>query len=258
MDNEAFGMNIESSRLSRSGEWILGEKLYDRWLKRRFPVLWFLGKPGTGKTYLTSRILASIRQGAGLAGYFYIRESMNTQHTLEVILKTIAYQITGLHETYRGHAIAACKVGNNLLAQESIWESLFLKPFTNDKTKPLFVVIDGIDEATPENQPALSRADVEIFIRKRVMEISLLQKMRPRPSKKLKGDITKTLSDSFDGMFMLAKLMLAEVKDMNKPALIRKALAKPSRGLDDIFKRVITQVTDRKNSEIAWALSNPL
>ncbi|KAK7180111.1 hypothetical protein DPSP01_012308 [Paraphaeosphaeria sporulosa] len=296
-DNEAFGKNIEASRISRSGDWILKERLFDKWFQREFPVLWVLGKPGTGKTYLASRIVSHIRQNSGLASFFYIREGMNTQHDPESILKAIAYQVTGLYGAYREQAVAVCNDGDSLLLPKSLWESLFVKPFNTGAAKPLFVVIDGLDEATTKNQelivklaknlsdmrsktrknpviqllllgrpdldynvsnvwrgekrrpkilhiePSMSRSDVERFIKKGVTEgIPLLQKMRPGPSKRLRREIVKTLSDSSDGMFMLAKLMLAEVKDMNKPELVREALSKPPQGLDEMFRRVVARL----------------
>ena len=52
----------------------------------------------------------------------------------------------------------------------------------------------------------------------------------------------KTLVDSSDGMFMLAKLMPAEMKDMNKPELIREPLPKPPQCLDDVFRRVVARL----------------
>ncbi len=298
-DNEVFHAGIESSRIKLSGDWLLKERLFNKWVRMEFPVLWILGKPGTGKTYLASRVISHLRQSS-VASYFYIREGMNTQHTPEVILKTIANQIAGLHDAYRTLAIAVCKNDKSLLSPNSIWDSLFVKPFRTDAvaSRPLFVVIDGVDEATMGNQellvkmakslsdsrsngrklpaiqllllgrpdldynvsnawsgerrrpkiihvqPSLSKADIERFIKKGVDEgIPLLKKMRPVPSKRLRREIITTLGDSSDGMFMLAKLMLAEIKDMNKPELIREALAKPPSGLDDMLKRVITRLT---------------
>ncbi|KAK4169600.1 hypothetical protein QBC43DRAFT_330021 [Cladorrhinum sp. PSN259] len=317
-DNDVFHAGIESSRMKQSGDWLRKEKLFDKWVQMGFPVLWILGKPGTGKTYLASRVIQNLQQSPspGTVGYFYIREGMNTQHTPEVVLKTIAYQITGLHDAYRELAIAACKDGNSLLSPNSIWDSLFVKPFKADTvaSKPLFVIIDGVDEATPGNQellvkmakslsdlrskrgklpaiqllllgrpdldynvsnawwgererpkiihvqPSSSKADIERFIKKGVDGgIPLLKKMGQGHSKRLRREIITTLSDSSDGMFMLAKLMLAEIKDMNKPELIREALAKSPLGLDDMFKRVITRLTvvggfDKKdlNELIMW------
>ncbi|KAJ2977048.1 hypothetical protein NUW58_g7926 [Xylaria curta] len=302
VDNDAFHANIEASRIKLSGDWLLDEKLFGKWARMEIPVLWVVGKPGTGKTYLASRVISYLRQSPSpnATGYFYIREGMNTQHTPQIILKTIASQITGLHDAYRKLAIAVCQDDKSLFSPSSIWENLFVKPFKAETVtpRPLFVVIDGIDEATRENQellikmakslsdsrshkrklpaiqllllgrpeidydvsnawrgeerrpntihlkPSLSKADVRKFITKGVDEgIPLLKKMRQRPSKQLRKAIIMTLSESSDGMFMLAKLMLAEIKDMNKPELIRQALAKPPLGLEDMFKRVITRLT---------------
>ncbi|OQV10796.1 NACHT domain-containing protein [Cladophialophora immunda] len=314
-DNEAFGKDVESSRLKQSGYWLLKEKLYDKWVRMEFPVLSILGKPGTGKTYLASRVISHLQQSDGIATYFYIREGMNTHHTPEVILKTIAYQITRLDDAYHKLAVAICRSDKSLLSQDSIWKSLLLKPFEVDTSRPLFIVIDGVDEATPRNQellvkmarnlsdlrssnrsnlpaiqllllgrpdldynisnawrgegsrpkiihvePSLSKADIEIFIKKAVKEdIPLLHRMPQGRANRLRIHIIKSLGDSADGMFMLAKLMVAEIKDMNKPELIREALAKPPQGLDDMFKRVITRLTvmggfDKKdlNELIMW------
>lgn len=296
-DNEAFGKNIESSRLPRSGDWLLEEPLYEAWFRSEFPVLWILGRPGTGKTYLASRVLSHLKDSSELTSFFYIREGMNAQHTPDVILKTVAYQLTGLGKSYREHAVSVCRDESNLFRPESVWDNLFVNQFNEGDKGPLYIIIDGVDEATLENQellvklakrlsdqrstsesspaiqlmllgrpdldynvsnvwrgekrrpkiiqiqPSLSQTDVERFIKKGVTEsIPLLQKMRPGPAKRLRREITKTLGETSDGMFMLAKLMLAEVKDMNKPELIREALDKPPSGLDDMFKRVIMRL----------------
>lgn len=318
-DNEVFHAGVESSRIKNSGGWLQKDKLFEKWVQMEFPVLWILGRPGTGKTYLASWVIQHLRKespASGVTCYFYIREGMNTQHTPEVILKTIANKITELHDAYRNLAIAACEDGKSLLSPDSIWNSLFVKPFRADlvATRPMFVVIDGVDEATPANQellvkmaknlfdlrlksrklpaiqllllgrpdldynvsnawrgerrrpkiihiqPSSSKADIERFIRKGVDEgIPLLKKLRLRDSKRLRKEIITRLSDSSDGMFMIAKLMLAEIKDMNKPELIRKALEKPPQGLDDMFKRVITRLMvvggfdkDDLNELIVW------
>jgi hypothetical protein len=151
-DNEAFGKNIEDSRLLRSGDWILKEELYEKWFRMEFPVLWILGKPGTGKIYLASRILSHIRQNSGLASFFYIREGMNSKHTPELILKVIAYQITRLDETYRERVVGVLKNEGNLSPPESIRNNLFIKRLSDGEAKTVFVVLDGVDEAALHNQ----------------------------------------------------------------------------------------------------------
>ncbi|KAF3005733.1 hypothetical protein E8E13_006435 [Curvularia kusanoi] len=300
-DNEKFGKDIESSRLSQSGAWVLEEELYKQWYTMKFPVLWVLGQPGAGKTYLASRIISEIRGKSHLMSYFYMRESMNTQHTLEVLIKVISYQITRLQDAYRQRITQYCSGDDGESISGMTWEELFTKllvePLSDDVAKPVFVVIDGVDEATsteqelivkltrklsdlqntshrqpklqllllarPELQynisntwqggrrlpkmlriePAMSKSDIENFVRKRVeKDVHLLRKLQPKQSKTLKKHIVKTISNSSDGMFLLAKLMLTELENINKVALVRETLTKPPKGLGDMFQRVIVRL----------------
>ncbi|KAI1087129.1 hypothetical protein F5B19DRAFT_500343 [Rostrohypoxylon terebratum] len=98
-------------------------------------------------------------------------------------------------------------------------------------------------------QSSKSRDDLEKFIRTGVDDISLLRKMHmsqkksiKRHAKALRREVISTLCQNADGMFMLAKLMLAEIKDMNKPELIKRALNNCPEGLEDMFKRVIEKL----------------
>ncbi len=63
-----------------------------------------------------------------------------------------------------------------------------------------------------------------------------------KAAKRLRRGIIDKLTANTDGMAMPAKLMLDEIRDMNKPRLVQQALAKPPRGLDDMFRRVITRL----------------
>ncbi|XDG06235.1 hypothetical protein ABKA04_005850 [Annulohypoxylon sp. FPYF3050] len=310
--NISYDMNrlyteIEETRLPQSGQWLLNQQRFRRWVEMKFPVLWILGKPGTGKTYLASRIITFLRESQlqpchGYVGYFYIRESMQTQYTPSIILTSIACQITKQSDAYRKKAISLCKDGSGLLSPRLIWESLFVEYFSRDNSRPIFIIIDGVDELLPIHQNALlimarqlsdlrvqskypliqilllgrpdlefglsnvwarskkrpkviqvqsskSRDDLEKFVRTGVDGISLLQKMKMsqkksirRHAKALRSEVISTLCQNADGMFMLAKLMLAEIKDMNKPELIKRALNNCPEGLDDMFKRVIEKL----------------
>lgn len=308
-DMERLYTEIEESRLPQSGEWLLKQQLFRRWVQMEFPVLWVLGKPGTGKTYLASRVITYLRESQlyshrGVVGYFYIRESMQTQYTPSIVLTSIASQIAKSYGAYSERAAAACKDGSSLLSPNLIWNAFFVEYFSKDTSRPIFMVIDGVDESQHEHQrllltmakqlsdlrarsnyplvqilllgrpeleynlsnvwagkarpkviyvqPSKSRADIRRFIRKGVNEdISLLHVMHRRKStrrqaKILRDEITLKLGQTADGMFMLAKLMLAEIKDMNKPELIRDALDRPPEGLRDMFKRVITKLAATK------------
>lgn len=311
--NDTMHASNENSRLEDSGDWLIEKPLFQAWENMECPVLWILGRPGTGKTYLASRVISHLSPWSA-TGYFYISEGMQAQNTPDVILRAIAYRIAGTHDEYRRLAIRACREDRNIHEPISAWNTLFVKPFSDHDTKPLFVIIDGVDEATPKDQdiliriaksladlrssgtrlpriqllflsrpdlhdkitnawrgnsnrpeiiqiePTSSKTDIEKFIRKGVSEdVSLLARMRRGPSERLKNEIISKLTTGSDGLFIVAKLMLAEIKNMNKPELILKTLAKPPSGLNDMFERVITRLVvtggfdkDDLNEIIMW------
>lgn len=299
--NDALHASNERTRIKQSGDWLLNEPLFGRWAERDFPVLWILGRPGTGKTFLASRVISHLSKSsdATITSYFYITESMNTQNTIESTLRALAYQVSGLCDNYKRVALRVCKEDRSLHSPESVWDSLFIGPFNNSTltSKPLFIVVDGLDEATPDDQEmwlrlvrnlvelrrngtqlpriqvlllgrpdlrdiisntwrrtntspqiidirsSVSKVDIERFISKGVSEgVSLLARMNPGPARQLEKEITTRVSNSSDGLFIIAKLMLAGMKNMNKPGLIREALDKPPSGLTDMFRRVITRL----------------
>ncbi|KAI0381159.1 hypothetical protein F5Y04DRAFT_255901 [Hypomontagnella monticulosa] len=300
LDMEKLHTELEESRLTQSGEWLLEEQLFRRWTQMNFPVLWVLGKPGTGKTYLASRVITYLREsqshlGHGGVGYFYIRESMQTQYNPSTILTSISNQITKTYNEYRKAATVVCRDGNGLLSPNRIWNALFVEFFSKATSRPIFIIIDGMDESLPEHQnfllmiaqqlsklrvqskypliqilflgrpeleygisniwtkapkviqlePSKSQADIKRFIRKGVENIGLLNRIRrvnKRQAKALRDEIIVKLDQAANGMFLLAKLMLTEIKGMNKPELIREALNCPPKGLGDMFKRVIKRL----------------
>ena len=308
LDMERRHTDIEESRLPGSGDWLLKEHLFSQWVQRDFPVLCILGNPGTGKSYLASRVITYLREAHqrkpdhGAVGYFYVTEAMQTQYTPTIILKSIASQITKVYNAYHKHAISICKDNNNLLSFNLIWNNLFANFACHGKTHPIFIIIDGLDEALPEQQslltkmakdvsdlrarsensliqilllgrpeikytlskvwagtniwpvidimPSKSKVDITQYIRRRVdADITLLTKLSRQPSKSRQRDghilrkkIIHEIGKSADGMFMLAKLMIDEIKDMNKRELILRSLDSPPQGLEEMFNRVVARL----------------
>jgi hypothetical protein len=161
LDMERRHAAIEESRLAESGNWLLNEPLFNRWISREFPVLWILGNPGVGKSYLASRVISHLmelhrrRHTQAVAGFFYITEAMQTQYSPSTVLTSIAYQITKIYDSFTSHALSVCNNSDNLLSQGLIWKKLFLDFFYHESSSPLFIVIDGLDEALLDHQELL-------------------------------------------------------------------------------------------------------
>ena len=155
--------------IKESGEWLGSEPLFQKWIEVTIPLLFVIGGPGTGKSFLStwtiSKLLDLHRQDADhpsqvSIGYFYIKNAEQQLHDLKAMLKSIALQLTFVDKVYRKYAINACKSNWNMASLEGIWKSLFLDFYTTSQysNHSAFVVIDGLDEA-PED----ARAFVELL-----------------------------------------------------------------------------------------------
>ena len=136
-----------------TGEWILGDEVYLRWQRDQITkpqILWLKGGPGTGKSVLSSFIINSLAEQDCCCQYFFIRFNDRKKTTLSLLLRSIAYQIAQSVPDF------AKKIGE--LADEAIdfetadpktiWERIFKSIlFKIGDCKPLYWIIDGIDEA---------------------------------------------------------------------------------------------------------------
>lgn len=147
-----------------TGLWITDEAMFRAWEQEKAPILWIFGKPGTGKTFLATRIIDVLKnkypqhvEHASLTSisYFYIKEDPDLQD-MNQILKTIAAQITKVESRYQKFAAHIIKDPDKIVTARLTWENLFLDYFTEgisaDTTGSLaFIIIDGLDEA-PEGE----------------------------------------------------------------------------------------------------------
>ncbi|CAK7245857.1 MAG: hypothetical protein STHCBS139747_007461 [Sporothrix thermara] len=222
--NATVAQDIIRQRIPNSGEWLLREKEYQMWVTMTgdvektatdnyattssFPVLFVFGGPGTGKTFAASRVIHELcKNPCIVVAYFYILEGMKLRHTPEDILKTLAAQVAASYKIHLHEELSKKDIGR------------FIRR--------------GVDgEIGKDGSP--------------VAGTQLLRKMPPKAAKHLRREIIDALSKNAGGMFLLVKLMLAEIRNMNKPALVRQTLAKPPSGLDDMFRRVIARLVDAR------------
>jgi Cdc6-like AAA superfamily ATPase len=156
-----------NERQDGSGEWLKHEKLYKSWLKSEEPILWILGGPGSGKSFLTSTVVSHLleihseAQGSMrvLIGYFYIQEDDAQLRSLNTILKSIAYQLQVNDPVYAKYLLKACSSPQKVITAADTWKNLFLDYFGAMQygNKSAFIVLDGIDEAPRRERETLFR-----------------------------------------------------------------------------------------------------
>ena len=124
--------------------------------------MWVLGSPGTGKSYLSTRTIRTLKDmypqdfshpSRTSVAYLYIKEDDQDLRDLNNVLKGIAYQITLVDSVYRKHTLSVSSTVERLYSARLTWQRLFLEFFGPDRalTNTAFIVIDGVDEATQES-----------------------------------------------------------------------------------------------------------
>lgn len=164
---------LNEQRLPRSGDWLLREPLFREWVHRKISLLWLLGGPGAGKSFLSSRIISHLKDVrsqqvplpvATSVAFFYIKEDDSQLRSMTTILKSIASQIAKSDPTFRNHAVNVCQSPEDLLAVTQTWERLFIDYFAstwNDNC--VYIVIDGLDEVSREERETLLILLVQLF-----------------------------------------------------------------------------------------------
>ena len=151
-------MDFSERILEGTGNWIKQEPLFKAWVNKEAPILWILGGPGAGKSFLSSRIISDMQelnahnpdQSARISiGYFFVKEDDERLRSSNAIFKCVALQIANHNPIYKKHVVNVCESRDRIGTAKATWQSLFLDFFGSqqDVDSRAFVVIDGLDEA---------------------------------------------------------------------------------------------------------------
>ncbi|KAI9792037.1 MAG: hypothetical protein M1835_008091 [Candelina submexicana] len=157
---------ISDQRLDGTCEWITSEPLFQAWMDRRDPILWILGGPGAGKSFLSSKIISHLQNSYPQdpqyptrvsVGYLYIKEDDQQLRSLNTMLNSIAYQIASNDVVYRKHVVAVCNSPERIRTAMGSWRRLFVEFFSSPQYRSwsTHIVIDRLDEAPKQDREAL-------------------------------------------------------------------------------------------------------
>lgn len=134
-------------------EWILQNEDFLEWLQApelTSRLLFLNGGAATGKSVLSSFIINSIVEQGAHCQYFFIRFGDQKKRTLSVLLRSIAFQIA---HTIPGFLQKLLELTDEAVDYETadprtIWDRIFKSILFNiTEPRPLYWIIDGIDEA---------------------------------------------------------------------------------------------------------------
>ncbi|KAL4981698.1 hypothetical protein BDW68DRAFT_172017 [Aspergillus falconensis] len=150
--------SINENRIPGSGAWV--EEKLRSWWEGSEPILWLHGGPGVGKSFIASKIITELSKGvlsaapAPVVGSFFCRNNDVDLRSLNKALRTLAWQVVTQREDFAAHAEEFC-LKEDPENTYSVWRKLLLDYLTKVPLQGTCFVIDGLDEADPEDQEIL-------------------------------------------------------------------------------------------------------
>lgn len=152
--------SINESRMPGSGSWV--EDRIRSWWQGSESLLWIHGGPGVGKSYMASKIINDLAKAETSAGSapivasFFIKNNDADLRSLNKVLRTLAWQVAVRQSSFAAHAEEFC-LKEDPANSYVVWRKLLLEYFSESSPDagPCCFVIDGIDEAYPEEQEIL-------------------------------------------------------------------------------------------------------
>lgn len=150
-DYNSFLSNLEPG----TREWFLQHPQFLKWRNSRRSVLSVLGGPGSGKSFLSTKIIQHLKAHLATSPersyltYHYYHASDSFSRSLTGALSIFTYQLAVQDAAFAELAASTC---DHLSTQSthfetSLWHEVMIKSFTSACRGKLVMIFDGIDEA---------------------------------------------------------------------------------------------------------------
>ncbi|KAF7159523.1 hypothetical protein CNMCM5623_004861 [Aspergillus felis] len=150
---------INENRIPGSGSWI--EDRIRSWWQGPERLLWIHGGPGVGKSYLASKIISDLAKAdpsapsAPIVASFFFKNNDVDLRSFNKALRTLAWQVVVQRSRFAAHAEDFC-LREDPANSYIIWRKLLPDYFVESPPDAeMCFIIDGIDEADPEEQEIL-------------------------------------------------------------------------------------------------------
>lgn len=155
-----------------SGDWFLRGEAYQHWKTNSQTFLRLNGKPGSGKTVLTSTVIEDLKienpktenQDSSALLYFYFSFSDNTQQKFEHMLRSLVWQLYDTQLSTRFLLESLYQENDNGQRQPEIGSICSVFKDMLGETSEAWIVLDALDESeglqTRSKQP---RSNWDLF-----------------------------------------------------------------------------------------------
>ncbi|KAJ6584075.1 hypothetical protein DFH09DRAFT_911052 [Mycena vulgaris] len=146
-------------------------------------VLWLYGPAGAGKTAISQSFCEKLQEEGRLGGSFFFKRGHASRGNAKKLFPTIAYQLAGLlPELNRVISqiveVDPASVDRSLSFQ---LQTLILDSYLEANTRPLVIVIDGLDECEDQNIQQEILRSIGNAARRQYLPLQFLVASRPEP-----------------------------------------------------------------------------
>ncbi|KAH6609115.1 hypothetical protein Trco_002461 [Trichoderma cornu-damae] len=135
-------------RVQGTGDWLLEDEGLTSWLRGETRHLWICGNPGTGKSFLTSRVITWGLENLPHLGYFFFSDNDPETRSVLQALRDVAYQLSESDAFYAEKLARQLHSSDDIKTVPSAFRRLFAQPLLDgDRDKNIYIFLDGIDEA---------------------------------------------------------------------------------------------------------------
>jgi WD40 repeat protein len=232
-------------RMVGSCEWVLENQTFASFLasdSKKSQILWCTGRPGSGKSVLSSFIIQHLVDNDFRVAFYFFRFGDQLKNNINTLLISIAYQAAAQLPEYRRRLLRLFDDGLNVqkCAPRLLWQKLFVSAlFKMSISEPLYLIIDGLDEC--ENSPLAVRLLADIASSGVPIHTLLVSRS------------TQTLSAAFDKTSKTVEIQNFPLEEINDD--LRIYVEEEMYGMhgDYHFKeRIAQQILQKANGNFLW------
>ena len=147
--------SLDFERLPGSCDWIADMENYAEWLEGPVPgVYWITGKPGAGKSFLSSKVISDLKRRGKRCAYYFFGFGDKSRTGLSNILRVLACQLSRMHEEIAVLVSKQCQRDPQLSKADhrTVWRKLFSEGIlhANLNLNGHYMIVDALDESASD------------------------------------------------------------------------------------------------------------
>lgn len=230
-------------RATGTCKWVLDCAPVSDWLSASTDshVLRLHGRPGRGKSVIAAFIAQHLHHHGVAVQHFFFRAGEESKRSMAALIHALAFQIARRFPGFRKSLLSVAETGYKLAHND--WrfslKHLLVRPLSEMQlTRPLYWVIDGLDEAANPHQLLEILADLQ------ASKVPLRALVTSR--------WTQTIASAFDRTELDGQVKALSIdNDTTDMNIAVNELRQHGWG-DDITEDVISKILERSNNNFLW------